>query len=317
MEKAFKELILALRSIGDALMGKITSSNNNNDEGGFLRNYNTVVGVKGIYPVYTYDNLHNTIGIEDIIEETPVFLFDKTKSLSENFKLFCSQNFEFIMNMEDDRNNYRLLPVYENNDNKNIYDFDRFKIEIYDITDEYDYDNGLEFLSSENCELCIECYNMTDSWNPVSREAMGFIPVDNKHYIIFFNDYLTLYSNNNNDNNDNDMGVAKGLRKSSSESEESFKSFINRLKENRERSKKEREEINEDRRKAFLEFLNKLKKAEEKEEEQKETTEEVKEEVKEENVENTIKEDVKEDVKEEVKESEKPSESETKQEETK
>lgn len=295
MEKAFKELILALRSIGDALMGKINSSNN--DEGGFLRNYNTVVGVKGIATSYILDSNSDTIiGIGHIIEETPVFLFDKTKSLSENFKLFYSQNIEFMMNMEDDRDRYHLLPVYENNNNKNIYDFDAFDIEIYDITDEYDYDNLLEFLSSENCELYVGCYNMTYSLNSRIGEPMDFIPVDNKHYIIFFNDYLTLQSNNNNPGDD-DIGVAKALRKSSSESEESFKSFINRLKENREINKKAREERNEDRRKAFMEFLNKLKNAEEKE-----TTEEVKE--------------VKE-VKEEVKESEKSSELETKQEETK
>lgn len=302
MEKAFKELILALRSIGDALMGKITSSNNS-DEGGFLRNYNTVVGVKGIAVVYRYDDNTNTlIGIEDIVEETPVFLFDKTKSLNENFKLFWSQNMEFMDNMEETHDKalrYELLPVYENNDNKMFYDFDAFEIDIYDKTDEYDYNDISEFLLSENCEMYINCYNMSCTWNPLIRENMGFIPVDNKHYIIFFNDYLTLQSNNN--PGDDDPNVVKGVRKSSSESEESFKSFINRLKENREKNKKEREERNEDRRKAFLEFLNKLKKTEEKEEEQKETTKEIKEEVKE----------------EEVKESEKSSELETKQEETK
>lgn len=308
MEKAFKELILALRSIGDALMGKI-NSNNNNDEGGFLRNYNTVVGVKGIASIYRTNTYGDVIGIEDVVEETPVFLFDKTKSLNENFKLFLSQNVEFLINWEEEISEarYGFFPVYENNNNKTLYDFDYFDIDFIDITDEYDYDNLIEFLSSENCEIGIRCINFANTFNPTVREIINFIPVDNKHYIIFFNDYLTLQSNNNNPGDD-DPSVVRSAKKSSSESEESFKSFINRLKENREKNKKEREERNEDRRKAFLEFLNKLKNTEEKEEEQKETTEEIKEEVKEE---------MKEEMKEEVKESEKSSESETKQEETK
>lgn len=200
MEKALKELILALKSIANALMGKVNSSNNNNsDEGGFVRNYNTVVGIKGMCIRYKRDSNFNPIGLEDIYEEIPVFLFDKTKSLDENLKLFFLSNIEYMENIRDGQGYYKFCPVYENNNNKSIFDFNDCTIDVIDITNEYNYDNLSEFLLNENCQMHIRFENLRDTLYPTSREFMDFVPVDNKHYIIFFNDYLTLKSNNNNE----------------------------------------------------------------------------------------------------------------------
>lgn len=60
MEKVLKELVLVLKSIGDALMGKVNSSNNNNEEGGNADSKNLFLGYnipdKLVYAEYTGEN---------------------------------------------------------------------------------------------------------------------------------------------------------------------------------------------------------------------------------------------------------------------
>ena len=72
MEKALKELILALKSIGDALMGKVNSSNNDNEEGGNTDSKNLFLGYN-IPDKLVFHGLPNDVYFDSLQEAIQYF----------------------------------------------------------------------------------------------------------------------------------------------------------------------------------------------------------------------------------------------------
>ena len=234
MEKAFKELILALRSIGDALMGKIGKSEENSS-GGFLKVINNPIGVKHCLVVS-----NNALHTHQILVESPIIYFEHNSDLNNLRKIYKSY-YEFVKSDE-------VLNVFDSFVYQNNIGLEPYTILFYDNND----NNCLLDSSCINCSESFSVYNTFNSWEdlqnwylteewenwinsdefdidicieyPFYNTQKGKYHIDDEHYIIF----VEGSSNNNggNDNDNDDPSVVRSAKKSSSESEESFKSFI-------------------------------------------------------------------------------------------